>query len=491
MPVNSSPLLQTKFHERAARTPPKLSPDLLRTVLFLFIITSISTIQGYVRVLGMLRPGLTLWALAVGAVILIPRVVRWSNVGASWPPKAIAAIAAIALVGAPFGLSLGASGAFMLGAYSRILILFFILVIAIRTIDDLYLLVWGFVLASATLALLALTVMKINSGFGGTRVESSNLYDANDLGMIFISTVPLCLLLIETSGRKGRRIAILAIGLIGAATAVTGSRGAFIGMMLVLPALFLAMGHVSMAKRGGLGLFLVLGLVAGAPDGYWDRIATIFDAGHDYNVTDPYGRVEIAKRGVGYMLGRPVFGVGVDNFPRAEFTISPLLRTPLAGGLIRAIAPHNTYVQVGAEMGLVALVLWVSIILTAVVGLRRCARAIRRRIAIEGLTFESHFLSKCFVYFPVSFLGFAVTSYFVSHAYTPPFYILTALLSGVLLLHKRGMRRVRGRSVPPVSMNANSGPRLHGSGDQTQGVTESTPSPRVSAAATTAFPRTE
>ncbi|HYW30583.1 MAG TPA: O-antigen ligase family protein [Gemmatimonas sp.] len=423
-----------------------MSPDLLRTVLFLFIIVSISTVQGYIRIIGLLRPGLTLWALAFGTVLLMPRTVRWGNISASWPPKAIAAIAGIAILGAPFGLSLGASGAFVLDAYIRVLILFFILVVAIRTIDDLYLLVWAFVLATATLALLALTVMKVSSGFGGTRVEASSLYDANDLGMIFMSTVPLCILLIETSGRKGRVIATLSIGLIGAATAVTGSRGAFIGMMLVLPALFLTMGHVSAAKRGGLIVFLLLGLVVGAPDGYWDRIATIFEIGQDYNVTDPYGRVEVAKRGVGYMLGRPLFGVGVDNFPRAEFTISPLAQNALAGGLVRAIAPHNTYVQVGAEMGLVALALWLSIILKAIVGLRSNARAIRRRIRIEGPTFEAHFLSKCFVYFPVTFLAFAVTSYFVSHAYSPPFYILSALLSGVLLLHARGMRRFRSRA---------------------------------------------
>ena len=448
MMAHSSPPVHTKVQKPAAPKPPKLSPDMLRTVLFLFIIISISTVQGYVRIIGRLRPGLLLWALAVGIVILLPNKVRWGNVGASWPPTAIAAIAAIAIVGAPFGLSLGASGAFVLSAYGRVLILFFILVIAIRSIEDLYLLVWGSVIASALLALLALTVMKISSGYGGTRIESNSLYDANDLGMIFMSAVPLCLLLIETAGKKGRVVATLAIGLIGMATAVTGSRGAFIGLMVVLPALFVAMGHLSKTTRGGFSLIIVVALVVGAPKGYWDRIGTIFELGSDYNVTDPYGRVEVAKRGVGYMLGRPLFGVGVDNFPRAEFTISPLVPTARRGGLVRAIAPHNTYVQVGAEMGLVALVLWLSIILTAIVRLRRSSRAIRRRIAIEGLTFETLFLSKCFVYFPVTFLAFAVTSYFVSHAYTPPFYILSALLSGVLLLHARGMRRLRNRAGP-------------------------------------------
>lgn len=440
--AHSSPPVPAKARKPSIPAPPKLSPDLLRAVLFVFIIISISTVQGYVRVLALLRPGLTLWALALGLVLFKPKGVRWENVRATWPSTAIVIIAALALLGAPFGLSIGASGAFFLSSYSRILILFVILVIAIRRIEDLYLLVWATVLASALLALLALTVMKISSGFNGTRVESNSLYDANDLGMIFMATLPLCILLIETGDRRGRIAATMAIGLIGAATAVTGSRGAFIGLMVLLPMLFFALGHISIARRGGFVLLLVLGLVVAAPEGYWERIGTIFAVGEDYNVTDPYGRIEIAKRGVGYMLQYPLFGVGVDNFPRAEFTISPLVRNA-PNGLIRAIAPHNTYVQVGAEMGLVALMLWLSIFFTAVIGLRRPARAIKRRIKSEGMTFEAYFLSKCFIYFPMCFVCFAVTSYFVSHAYSPPFYILTALLSGALLLHAKGMRRLR------------------------------------------------
>ncbi len=445
MMVHSSPPVPAKVRKSSIPLPPKLSPDLLRIVLFLFTIISISTVQSYVRAIGLLRPGITLWVLALGMVILTPASVRWKNVGATWPPKAIAAIAAIAFVGAPFGLSVGASGSFLLDSYSRVLVLFLVFVIAIRKIEDLYLLVWGFVLATATLALLALTVMNVTSGYGGNRVETTSLYDANDLGMIFMCTVPLCILLIETGDRLGRILAVLAIGLIGLATAVTGSRGAFIGLMVVLPTLFLVMGHVSVSRRGALSLLLVMGLIVGAPEGYWDRISTIFEIGKDYNVTDPYGRVEIAKRGLGYMLDRPLFGVGVNNFPRAEYTISPLMFNA-PNGQIREIAPHNTYVQVGAELGLIAFVLWMSIILTAVIGLRRHSRAIRRRIAVEGLTFESHFLSKSFVYFPVTYLAFAVTSYFVSHAFTPPFYILTALLSGVLVIHRKGMRQFRARA---------------------------------------------
>lgn len=456
----------------ARLVPPPFALDVLRVSLFLFIIISISTVQGYVRPLGMLRPGLTLWGLALGAVFLVPKGVRWPNVFASFPPKAVLFLVALACLSAPFGLSIGASGNFLLTVYFRIAVLFFILVIAIRSVTDVRLFIWAFVSASGILAFLALTVMEVASGHGGTRVAASSMYDANDLGMIFLTSIPLALLLFEMSGTKARLLLLVFLGLISGAIAITGSRGAFVGFVFVLPLLFVAMGHISAKRRLGFGIALVLGLIVGAPEGYWERIGTIVNVQDDYNVRDQYGRVEVSKRGVQYMLAYP-FGVGVDNFPRAEFTISPIAREAAPGAPLRMIAPHNTYVQVGAEMGLLALLTWVGLIGAGTVGVLRIRRRAQRLAHRPGASYDELFIARCTSYVPVSFIGFAVTSYFVSHAYTPVFYVIVAILSGILVQHRRHVRALRRTAtsgsrerasvaplVPPPLVASGAAPRV-------------------------------
>lgn len=420
----------------ARKAPPAFSLDVLRVSLFLFIIVSISAVQGYLRPLAVLRPGITLWGLAIGAVLFAPRGVRWANLRTTWPPKAMGVLVLLATLSAPFGLSIGASANFMLSAYIRIVVLFVMLVIALRTTNDVRLFVFAFVLSAGILALLSMTVMQVEASYGGTRVTASSMYDANDLGMIFLSSIPLAVLLWEFSGLYGKILVAACLALTSGAIALTGSRGAFVGLALVLPLLGLAMSHISLARRAGFGVAVVLGLFVAAPEGYWDRIGTIFAVSDDYNVTDPYGRVAIAKRGVGYMVTHPM-GVGIANFPRAEFTISPLAKAAGYGDQVRAIAPHNTYVQVGAEMGVLALVVWCSLLVSGTLGLWAIRPRARRLSRESGGRFEERFVFRATSLLPVTFVGFAITSYFVSHAYTPIFYILVAILTGILAMHRQ------------------------------------------------------
>jgi len=178
------------------------------------------------------------------------------------------------------------------------------------------------------------------------------------------------------------------------------------------------------------------GLFFSAPEGYWKQMSTILNLKEDYNYSVDYGRKAIAKRGLGYMLGRPLFGVGVANFPRAEGTISPIANTRLSEGLsVEWIAPHNTYVNVGAEMGIPALTIWVSLLLGGTVGLWRLRRRLPPSWAHESA--ERKFLSDACLFLPISFLGFAVTSIFLSHAYTIVPYVIFAYLGGLhLLVHR-------------------------------------------------------
>lgn len=420
-------------------------PDILRTSLFLFIVISISTVHAYVGFLRVLRLGVVLWALSVAAVFLIPRNVDWNNARKSWPPKAVLALVIIACLSAPFGLSLGQSGNFLLNVYFRVVAFFFMLVIAIRGVRDLAFFVWAFVASAAILGVLSLTVMEVaDTSGGGARLAALYMYDANDLGLIFLCAIPLGVALFKAFDDWRRPLAGVCLGVMAAAVAITGSRGAFVGFLVVIPAIFVAMKEVNVGKRTGVVIAFVLALAVGAPEGYWERIETVFEPSEDYNVTDEHGRVAIAKRGLGYMASYPVLGVGIANFPRAEGTISTLAQNAMAGEAVRFLAPHNTYIQVGAELGAIAMGIWLSLLFLGTVGLRRVGARLSPNARLgAAMDPERRFLGLMCIYLPITFLAFATTSFFVSHAYTPVFYVLLAILSGTLVLSRSVLRRDR------------------------------------------------
>jgi O-antigen ligase len=91
----------------------------------------------------------------------------------------------------------------------------------------------------------------------------------------------------------------------------------------------------------------------------------------DYNHTSESGRLQIWSRGIGYMLQNPVLGVGPGNFQTAEGTLSALAERQQFGIGVRWNAPHNSFVQIGAELGIPGLALYVAMIASAVFALRR------------------------------------------------------------------------------------------------------------------------
>ena len=103
-------------------------------------------------------------------------------------------------------------------------------------------------------------------------------------------------------------------------------------------------------------------------------MGSILNPQDDHNMTDETGRIAIWQHGMGSLVARPLTGVGVSNFVRAQWQ-SP-----------------------------------------------------RRRFI---------YLSTCYLYLQIAFFGWSVGGSFVSHAYHVPFYLLAALLGSTLLLLER------------------------------------------------------
>jgi O-antigen ligase len=161
-------------------------------------------------------------------------------------------------------------------------------------------------------------------------------------------------------------------------------------------------------------------------------MGTVMAPKDDYNYSTIDGRKALAERGIGYMVKYPVFGLGMNNFSRAECTISPKLEGLQRDGPIRCTAPHNSYIQAGSELGFPGLLLWVSLVAGVIVSLLRLRgklpRAWRRGTEVE------RFLYGATSFFPLAMIGFAVTAFFVSFAWMEPLYTLAAFTTGLFVV---------------------------------------------------------
>lgn len=419
------------------------SRDPLQVLVAALLFITFSRIHQHYAIIGSVQPGLILFVAAVAYAVTNPRSVNVDNLWTSWPPKAVAVLGALACLSVPFALSIGAAGEYFLRTYSKVLLVFFLTVVAIRNPRDLYLFVWAYVLACAFLVYLSLFGFGLEQGGTVSRLDDLYMYDANGLGVILSAGLPLAVVTFFNSGKWGKWVSLVVILGIGASLARSGSRGGFLGLVVVGGALLFITNRVSVAKRLGTIGLVVLGLVFWAPSGYWDQMQTLTEPTDDYNWTSPYGRKAIAERGLDYMLRHPVTGVGLANFGRAEWKLSGLAEHRKQEGKgFMLTAAHNTYVQVGAELGLPGLFAFCALIVGGIGGLIRLKKRLPPGVRQRAPP-EEGFVVDLVRLLPASWLGFAVTAMFLSWAYLDLVYFLAALTAAVYMC-SRGVRRDGG-----------------------------------------------
>jgi O-antigen ligase len=267
------------------------------------------------------------------------------------------------------------------------------------------------------------------------------------------------LLTLQTSSKRGLITSGIILAGIGGALARTGSRGAFVGLIVVGAVLLFALRQVAVAKRVGFVIVTLVALLIAAPEGYWEQMHTLSKPTEDYNWQTKDGRVEVAKRGIGYMLKYPIFGLGLDNFSRAECQISPKLDSHVVGTGFRCTPPHNSYIQAGAELGFPGLILWSSLVFGGILWMYRLRRRLPQAWANGDA--EQRFLYLSTLYFMLAMIGFAVTSLFLTFAWLDMVYIIAAFMTGLHICIQQKLRggaavlaqpapRGSGRRVPGV-----------------------------------------
>ena len=199
---------------------------------------------------------------------------------------------------------------------------------------------------------------------------------------------------------------------------------------------------VSGAKRVGTVALLAVLLVAVADDAYFERMQTLLHPSTDYNWSgqSETGRIEVWKRGIGYMASHPVLGVGAQAFNVAEGTLGGA-RMQQYGKGFKWSAAHNAFIEIGAEIGVLGLILFVALLVAAF----RTLSAVRR-----GPSNEATLVAQALT---ASLVGFVVTGMFLSQAYSANFY---ALLGMTIALARIASPRLVAvvPSVPPTHVAA-------------------------------------
>jgi len=405
--------------------------DLLLVSIAGYMLTSVGRIHQLFPQLELLHPAVVTGIAAIALYLHDSNDERRAADLMTPTTKLLAALLFWMCLAVPLALRPGNSFMVVFDNFVKTALMSFVTAAAVRGIRDVERLAFTYFTAAVVYAAVAIVRFNIGSG-DDWRFGHLYYYDSNDFATFAVTAMPLGLYFLHAARRRTTSIAaaaglvVLVLGFVR-----SGSRGGFVALALV--AVFVVLRYTAIPVRGRAGAMVLIGLalVLSASDQYWRQMSTIL-ADTDYNHTDESGRLQIWRRGIGYMIDQPLLGVGPGNFQVAEGTLSPFAERQRFGIGVRWNAPHNTFIQIGSEAGVPGLLLFVAMLASAFV-------ALARTNCWEQLAAQRLDGSQMTPALTAALLGFVAGSIFLSLAYSEMLYTLLALALG---MHKVVARQV-------------------------------------------------
>ena len=320
----------------------------------------------------------TLMSLAALVFFVMSPAPRRLGKASRWAVMRFAfCICALVLLSIPTSLYPGYSFSFFFKDYGRTFLLMLCIAAGVRSQVDLERLIITLLIGGLIYSVMIITTIPI--GIDG-RLGALIYYDANDLALLLACCVPLWIALLRRPERWLRLLAAVSLGVLMLTMVKTGSRGGFLG--LIAAGLFMLFGFTTVSKKTRIAAVgaVVIVFVLVANDTYWHMMASLLNPSSDYNWSgnSDTGRMEIWKRGMGYMFSHPLTGVGARAFPVAEGELSIAAQLQEVGIGMKWSAAHNSFVEIGAELGVGGLICFVGMLIAAFAALRSTVRACRR-----------------------------------------------------------------------------------------------------------------
>jgi O-antigen ligase len=358
----------------------------------------------------------------------------------------VAALGGVILASAPFSVWPGGAVATFTDLYVKVILIFVLMVNTLTTPRRLEQFVWLLVVASTYIA--GRAVFDYARGFN--LIENGRVQGAvggifqnpNDLALNMVAVLPLGVV-VALHGRSVLRRVAAAGGcaLMIATVTVSQSRSGSVGLaaMGLLLAAYLVRRRPGLIVAGALALALV---VPFAPESYWQRLSSITDASQDDTGSREARRILLGE-GFDAFLAHPFTGVGAGQFKNyaPETRVQAWRET------------HNVLLQVGAELGVAGLAVFVFLLARAALLKRQTARLLRRareRGAIapaEARAIDLHAAAMA-----AALAGWFVCALFASVAYHWTFYYLLALAAAPrdLLADRLPARASRAAAASPA-----------------------------------------
>lgn len=416
-------------HPAALKSETKSSLSWGLVFLLIYAAVSVGRIQELLPFLAPMRPGL----IAGGLALLV-----WVKASGTWAEKiptelptvqSVMILLGLAVITIPVSIWPGNSLRFVFNVYLKTILLFLMVVYWCRSIQDVRRLIWVCCLATAALA-----VPGVLNGYNVERYQAELVsYDANDLALLFVIVLPFVLYLYSSGGMRGRLVLLAVALLLLYGIVLTQSRGGILALCVV-GGLVLWRSRLSPSTKWTTVAvaILVFGVLAGTA--WKERIATMLDPQTEYDRTAG-GRTEIWKTGIVLLATHP-WGVGIDGFVTGEGLYHQ--------GEGKWNAPHNSFLQIAVELGIIGLVVFIRLLAQVMRTLRNVETMARDRVDPPAFVKfvrkasssvgtppaakrGSEDLFRLAEAVEIGLWGFIVGGFFLSQAYSSILYVMLAL----------------------------------------------------------------
>jgi len=393
------------------------------TYIGIFIFTLVLYFRPYEWI-----PGLsgfdTIAAIAAIATLLIYLPAQITKEGSlsvfTTEVKCILIMVGFSILSIPIAKDPGLAWKMFYENFSKVALIFIITVNVLQTKRQLKGLMWLAIAVSFWLSYQA--VLLYREGVFDTegyrvKVDFGGMFgNSNDMALFLAIITPISIALGLTSKYKlSKLLYFVAAGLIIAGNFVAQSRGAFLGL-IAMAAVFVW----KLGKKQRFKSILISSIVAAlvttlAPGNYWLRILSIFVPSLDqFGSSDQ--RTELLIQSIWVTLRNPL-GIGIGNFR-------------IVG--IRNLETHNAFTQISSEIGWLALVAYVILMVSP---LRKLA-VIERQMAERQDYSWTYYLS---IGVQASIVTYMVSSFFGSVAYNWYVYYLIAYAVCLRRIYQIGM----------------------------------------------------
>ncbi len=343
-------------------------------------------------------------------------------------------ILALMIVGLPLSLWRGWSFTFITKVFMPILLLMAGVALSIRNEHDANWIAIAHLIGADIYSLYTYLFVAIASD---GRLSGGAHYDANDLGVMLVATLPFAIYFLRPGVPAVKRLfALASLGLFIELIIKSGSRGAFIGLICIAVYIIIAFRAIPLRVRLGSVAAAALIMTVFGSAAYWQMMQTLTKPADDYNMTSPVGRKAIWKRGVGYMFANPIVGTGANTFAQAEGT-SDLARANAAQNIgLKWSTAHNSFVLIGGELGITGLLLFVTLLGTSLKHLAQIRDGPKGDpdVTPEDTAFAQSLTG--------SIIGFCIAGFFVSATYFAFLYVIIGMVvaEDAIVARRRAMR---------------------------------------------------